>query len=258
MSRQRPFIMLAILVLAFGLVACGGTEETPTPAADPTPAESPQPADEPATDPQPEPAPEPAPEPTPTAPLLDPDSPAMNVEAPGTYRVLFDTTKGEFTVEVHRDWAPRGADRFYNLIREGYYDGNRFFRVVDGFVVQFGVNGDPALNRVWRDADILDDEPQQGNTRGRLTFAHGGPNTRSTQLFINLGDNINLDLDFPAFGEVIDGIGVVDSLYSGYGDGPPYGRGPDQSRVQTEGNRYLDQEFPQLDYVRAATIIAER
>ncbi len=261
MYRPHPSLMPVILVLALFSITCGGTEEAPAPADESAPAAEPQAAarseSAPALDPEstPERWFEPAPAPR---PLMDPSSEAMNVEAPGTFRAVFDTTKGEFTVDVHRDWAPRGADRFYNLVREGYYDGNRFFRVMDGFVAQFGLNGDPQLNSIWRNADILDDPSNQGNTRGRLTFAHGGPNTRSTQLFINLGDNINLDLDFPAFGEVIDGLGVVGSLYSGYGEGAPRGRGPDQGRIQREGNRYLEREFPQLDYIRTARIIAER
>jgi peptidyl-prolyl cis-trans isomerase A (cyclophilin A) len=162
-------------------------------------------------------------------------------------------------VEAHRAWAPLGADRFYSLVQTGYYNNNRFFRVVDGFVVQFGMNGVPAINEAWDLAMIEDDPAGEMNTRGRLTFAHGGPGTRTTQLFINLGDNLRLDtMGFPPFGEVIEGMDVVDSLHSAYGDGPPRGTGPDQGRIGTEGNAYFDREYPLLDYVDSASVIAER
>ncbi|NKB90336.1 MAG: peptidylprolyl isomerase [Acidobacteria bacterium] len=191
--------------------------------------------------------------------MLDPTHPDANRQGPDSYRVAFDTTKGRFVVEVHRDWAPLGADRFYNLVSTGYYNGNKFFRVVDGFVVQFGMNGDPAINEAWDMASIADDPQGEMNTRGRLTFAHGGPNTRTTQLFINLGDNLNLDnMGFPPFGEIIEGMDVVQSLYSEYGDGPPYGTGPDQTFIGEEGDAYFDRQYPLLDHVETAAVIAER
>jgi peptidyl-prolyl cis-trans isomerase A (cyclophilin A) len=182
---------------------------------------------------------------------------ALKETAPATYKANFDTSVGAFVVEVHRDWAPQGADRFYNLVKNGYYDGVRFFRVIKGFMAQFGINGDPAVNAAWRGARIPDDPVKQSNKRGFITFAHGGPGTRTTQVFINFGDNGSLDAQgFPPFGQVnAAGMAVVDKINSEFGDGPPRGRGPDQGRLQTEGNAYLMKEFPKLDYVKKATIV---
>lgn len=184
------------------------------------------------------------------------DNPAALVEqAPATYRARFETSKGSFVVEVTRAWAPRGADRFYNLVKNGYYDGARFFRVIAGFMAQFGINGDPAVNSRWRLARIPDDPVTQSNRRGTIAFATSGPNARTTQVFINFADNGNLDrLGFAPFGQVVSGMEVVDRLYAGYGEGAPNGRGPDQWRLQTEGNAYLAAAFPRLDYIRKATI----
>jgi peptidyl-prolyl cis-trans isomerase A (cyclophilin A) len=180
---------------------------------------------------------------------------ALKEQAPPTYRVDFDTSKGAFVVEVHRDWAPNGADRFYNLVKNGFYDDARFFRVVEGFMVQFGVNGDPKVSAVWREARIKDDPVRISNKRSFVTFATAGPNTRTTQVFINFGDNSNLDrMGFAPFGQVVSGMKVVEALYSGYGDGAPQGRGPDQTRLQTQGNAYLASGFGNLDYIKKATI----
>ncbi len=177
-------------------------------------------------------------------------------QAPATYRAQFETTKGAFAIEVTRDWAPAGADRFYTLIRNGIYDGARFFRVLPGFVVQFGIPGDPAAAREWRAARIADDPVMQSNTRGTVTFATAGPNTRTTQVFINLGGNANLDsMDFAPFGRVVEGMDVVEKIYSGYGEGAPHGRGPDQGRIQAEGNAYLEKQFPKLDHIVSARIV---
>ena len=188
------------------------------------------------------------------AKLANPAS--LNEQAPATYKARFDTSKGIFVIEVQRDWAPRGADRFYNLVKNGFFDNARFFRVVEGFVAQFGINGDPALMEKWRAAQIEDDPVKQSNTRGAITFATAGPGTRTTQLFINLKDNTGLDTrGFSPFGRVASGMEVVDKLYGGYGDGAPRGAGPDQSRIQREGNAYLTKDFPQLDYVKKATIV---
>ncbi len=176
-------------------------------------------------------------------------------QAPATYKVDFDTSKGKFVVQVHRDWAPRGADRFYNLVKNGFYDNTRFFRNIEGFMVQFGIHGDPAVSNVWRGAQIQDDPVKQSNKRGYITFATGGPNTRTTQVFINFGDNAALDKQgFSPFGEVVSGMDIVDKLYNGYGEGAPRGRGPDQGRTQWEGNAYLTKDFPRLDYTKTATI----
>jgi peptidyl-prolyl cis-trans isomerase A (cyclophilin A) len=179
-----------------------------------------------------------------------------NETAPETYRAQFETTKGNFTVEVTRAWAPLGADRFYNLLKDGFYDGARFFRVLPGFVVQFGIPGDPAVARTWRSARISDDPVTQTNSPGSITFATSGPNSRTTQVFINLGNNANLDgMGFAPFGRVTEGMEIVGQLHSGYGEGAPQGRGPDQGRIQSEGNAYLERDFPKLDYIKKATVL---
>jgi peptidyl-prolyl cis-trans isomerase A (cyclophilin A) len=184
------------------------------------------------------------------------DPAALNAKAPAVYQAKFDTSKGTFVVEVHRDWAPRGADRFYNLVKNGFFDNARFFRVIEGFMVQFGINGDPNIAAVWRDADIKDDPVKQSNERGTITFATAGPNTRTTQVFINFGDNAGLDgQGFSPFGKVVSGMEVVDSLYGGYGEGAPNGNGPDQGRLQSQGNAYLEQDFPKLDFIKTSTIV---
>jgi len=180
---------------------------------------------------------------------------SLNEKAPDVYKVKFDTSQGTFQIEVHRDWAPNGADRFYNLVKNGFYNDTRFFRVIKGFMVQFGINGDPKISQVWRNANVADDPVEESNLRGFVTFATAGPNTRTTQVFINYGDNPSLDgQGFAPFGKVISGLDVVQHLYSNYGEGAPRGEGPDQSRVQTEGNAYLQKNFPQLDYIKKATI----
>ncbi|MGD9502389.1 MAG: peptidylprolyl isomerase, partial [Methyloceanibacter sp.] len=157
---------------------------------------------------------------------------------------------------VHRERAPRGADRFYNLVKNGFYDNARFFRVIEGFMVQFGINGDPNIASVWRNADIKDDPVKASNERGTITFATAGPDTRTTQVFINFGNNAPLDgQGFAPFGKVVSGMEVVDQLYNGYGEGAPHGNGPDQGRIQSQGNAYLEQDFPKLDFIKTATIV---
>ncbi len=178
----------------------------------------------------------------------------LREQAPAQYKAKFDTTKGVFVLDVHRNWAPNGADRFYNLVKSGFYDNVRFFRVISGFMVQFGISGDPKIAAPWRDAKIKDDPVVQSNRRGYITYAMAGPNTRTTQVFINFGENGSLDSQgFSPFGRVIQGMEVVDKLNAEYGEGAPRGRGPDQSRVQMEGNAYLTKDFGNLDYVRKAT-----
>jgi peptidyl-prolyl cis-trans isomerase A (cyclophilin A) len=180
---------------------------------------------------------------------------ALNAPAPATYKAKFDTSKGAFEVEVHRDWAPSGADRFYNLVKNGFFDNARFFRVISGFMVQFGIHGDPNVSAQWRQAHIPDDPVKQSNGRGMVTFATAGPNTRTTQVFINFADNARLDgMGFAPFGQVVSGMNVVDSLYNGYGEGAPRGMGPDQGRMQQEGNAYLMKDFGKLDYIKKASI----
>ncbi len=185
--------------------------------------------------------------------LLNPA--ALNEQSPGTYKVRFDTSKGAFVVEVHRDWAPHGADRFYNLVKNGFYDNARFFRVISGFMVQFGINGNPQVSAKWRQANIQDDPVRASNQAGYITFATAGPNTRTTQVFINYADNRALDSQgFAPFGQVTSGMSVVKELYSGYGEGAPRGNGPEQGRIQGEGNKYLNSAFPKLDYIQKATV----
>jgi peptidyl-prolyl cis-trans isomerase A (cyclophilin A) len=180
---------------------------------------------------------------------------ALREQAPPVYKARFDTSKGVFVVEVHRDWAPNGADRFYNLVKNGFYDNVRFFRVISGFMVQFGINGDPRISAPWREARIPDDPVRQSNRRGYITYAMAGPNTRTSQVFINFADNANLDNSgFAPFGRIVSGMNVVDSLNAEYGEGAPRGRGPDQSRIQMEGNTYLNRDFGRLDFVKKATI----
>jgi len=179
----------------------------------------------------------------------------LNEPAPATYKAKFDTSKGVFVIEVTRAWAPQGADRFYNLVKNGFFDNTRFFRVIPNFMVQFGISGDPALNTKWRVARIPDDRPAQSNTRGMVTFATSGPNARTTQVFINFKNNSRLDaLGFAPFGKVVSGMNVVDALNGEYGEGAPDGRGPDQMRLQTEGNAYLAKDFPRMDFIKKATI----
>ncbi len=183
------------------------------------------------------------------------DPSAFTEKAPATYKAKFDTSKGPFVITVHRDWAPKGADRFYNLVKAGFYDDVRFFRVIDGFMAQIGMNGNPEVQAAWDRARLTDDPVKESNKRGFVTFATAGPNTRTTQFFINFKDNTSLDRQgFAPFGEVTSGMDVVDQLYSGYGEGAPRGRGPDQGRVRMEGNAYLTKSFPKLDYVKKATI----
>ena len=171
-------------------------------------------------------------------------------QAPPTFRVQFDTSKGPFTVEVHRNWAPNGADRFYDLVQNDFYDGARFFRVVPNFVVQWGINKDPVVQFNWRSKTVPDDPVMQSNRRGTITFATSGPNTRTTQLFINLANNSSLDsTGFSPFGEVTRGWNVVQNLYSGYGEKP------DQTQIQKQGNAYLLSQFPMLDYIRTARVL---
>ena len=189
-----------------------------------------------------------------SASLLNPAS--LKLQAPALFDAKFVTTKGDFVVEVTRAWSPRGADRFYNLVKYHFYDGASFFRVIQGFVAQFGISARPDVSRAWENAKISDDPVTQRNTRGMLTFATAGPNTRTTQIFINLGENTNLDgMGFSPFGKVSSGTEVIDKLYSDYGDAPPDGHGPDQNRIQREGRPYLLKSFPSLDEIKTIVIV---
>lgn len=176
---------------------------------------------------------------------------SLNEKAPAVYKVKLDTSAGPVEIEVHRDWAPLGADRFYNLVKNGFYDGVRFFRVISGFMAQGGMHGDPAIQKIWGRNNFPDDPVKQSNKRGFVTFAKtGAPNSRSTQIFINYADNSNLDSQgFAPFGQVVSGMEAVDKFYS-------YGRQnvPDQGQITAEGNAYLQKEYPKLDYIKKATI----
>ena len=190
------------------------------------------------------------------APAPAKEEAAVEEEAtPTNYTVELDTTKGPIVIEVHRDWAPKGADRFYELVKEGYYEDVAFFRVIAGFMAQVGISGKPELNVQWRARPIQDDSVKASNTRGTVTFATSGPNSRTTQFFINFADNSRLDsMGFAPFGKVKD-MAPVDAIYDGYGEGAPRGRGPSQGRIQSEGNAYLRESFPKLDYIKSAKII---
>jgi peptidyl-prolyl cis-trans isomerase A (cyclophilin A) len=180
--------------------------------------------------------------------LLHPET--FKAKAPAVFKAKFTTTAGIFVVEVHRDWAPIGADRFYNLVRNGYFTNASFFRVVPGFVVQFGLSADPAVNQVWKDAKIQDDPVVQSNKRGYLVFATAGPNTRTTQLFINFGDNSRLDaMGFAPFGSVVEGMDVVDKIYPGYGESPR------QDLLTDQGDTYVKANFPDIDKIKLARIV---
>ncbi len=182
----------------------------------------------------------------------------LHEQAPAVFRVHFVTTAGDFVIETHRAWAPHGADRFYTLARHGYFDGVRFHRVVEGFMVQFGMHGEPQVQVRWSGATIPDDPVTQSNTRGRATFATSGPNSRAAQIFINYDDNTGLDADgFAPFGEVVEGMEVVDALFAGYGElAEMGGSGPIAQNIAARGNAYLDESFPDLDHIVAATLVA--
>lgn len=180
-------------------------------------------------------------------------APSGATTAPDSFRVAFQTTRGNFVVEVLRDWSPRGADRFYELVNAGYFRDVAFFRVLPGFVAQFGMHGDPSENRRWSDNPIPDDPVVQSNKRGTIVFATSGPNSRGNQFFINFADNAGLDRQgFSPFGRVVEGMSVVDSVYAGYGEAP------DQSLIAADGNSYLKREFPRLDYIKSARVVGAR
>lgn len=190
-------------------------------------------------------------------PLLRPDAPEMKTPAPKTFKARFTTSQGAFTISVERALAPRGADRFYHLVQGRFFEDARFFRVLSGFMVQFGIPADPAESALWKDATIPDDPVSETNTRGKVSYATAGPGTRTTQLFINYSNgNKRLDrMGFAPIGEVTEGMDVVDKLYSGYGEGAPQGSGPDQKKIETQGNPYLQANYPKLDYIQKAEIL---
>jgi len=252
-------VKLSVGLVVVGLLLCGcKPKEQPseTPAAPPAKTETPAPP--PAETPAPAKTEAPAAKSEPAPPpgsfdhaLLHPSR--LNEKAPDVYHVKFETTRGDFTLTVTRAWAPLGADRFYNLVKHHFYDNAAFFRVVPGFVVQFGISAHPEVSAAWKHTDIKDDPVTQSNKRGYITFATAGPNTRTTQVFINLKDNSRLDsMGFTPFG-VVDGLGmnVIEMMYEGYGDADA----PDQDKLESLGDKYLKQGWPKLDYIKAATLV---
>ena len=187
-------------------------------------------------------------------PLLRPQQ--FTETAPATYRVQLETSAGNVLIDVHRDWAPIGADRFYNLVKGGFYDDARIYRVLEGFMAQFGVAADPYVNQAWKTKFLVDDPVVETNARGRVAFAKGGLHTRTTEIFISYRDNAALDEQgFAPIGEVVEGMEVVDAFHAAYGDGPPRGDGPYQAMAQARGNEYLDAEFPELTRIVRASIV---
>lgn len=237
---MRSILRIAALVCTCSIISSALAAQTPGPA----PAKKPAAA-----------AKAPATKTTPYDPaLLQPAT--LRAKAPAEYDVKFVTTQGEFTIKVTRAWAPNGADRFYNLVRHHFYDGAAFFRVLPGFMAQFGLSAYPEVSKVWENATIKDDAIIQSNHRGFVSFATAGPNTRTTQVFINYGNNEALDKSgFSAFAVVSDGMEVVDKLYNGYGEGAPDGHGPDQGLIGSRGRAYLEKSFPKLDTIRSATLV---
>src|SRR5579863_5107454 len=237
---MRCFLKIAVLAYACSIISMPAAAQAPTPA----PAKK---------------AEAPAKAPSASAQAFDPAllQPAtLKAKAPAEYEVKFATTAGDFTIKVTRAWAPNGADRFYNLIQHHFYDGAAFFRVIPGFMAQFGLSAYPEVSKEWENATIKDDPIVQSNHRGFVSFATAGPNTRTTQVFINYGNNEALDKSgFSAFAVVTDGMEVVDKLYNGYGEGAPDGHGPDQGLISTRGHAYLEKGFPKLDIIRSATIV---
>jgi peptidyl-prolyl cis-trans isomerase A (cyclophilin A) len=183
-------------------------------------------------------------------------APPKQEQAPDVFKINLDTSKGAVVIEMHRDWGPIGVDHLYNLVKLGFYDGDYFFRYVRRFIVQFGINGDPKINNAWRNVNLQDDPVKQSNVKGTLTYATAGPRTRSTQLFINLNNNQDLDKKgFTPLGKVVSGMAVVESFYSSYGDMPDQGgQGPDSAKIEIQGNEYLTSHFPRLDFIKKATI----
>jgi cyclophilin family peptidyl-prolyl cis-trans isomerase len=195
-------------------------------------------------------------QPRPNPALMNPQDPFWKQQAPAQFRVKVTTTVGSFTIEAHREWAPRGVDRFYNLVRAGFYDNSRFYRVMNKDFAQFGIAGDPKVAAVWRSLAIPDDPVKQSNVRGTIAYAMTGPDTRTTQLYIVMGDRSHQDKDgFAPFGKIVDGMDVVDKIYSGYGENAGGGmRAGRQGKMFEGGNAHLDSEYPKLDKLLSARI----
>jgi len=222
-SHRSPRKLLSVLFLASLFSGCGGSSDE----AEPTVTRS---------------------------PLLQPQR--FQETAPAAYQVRLETSAGDVLIQIHRAWAPLGADRFYNLAKGGYYDDSRIYRVLPDFMAQFGLHADPYVTQAWKSEYLVDDPFVASNTRGRVAFAKGGLHTRTTEIFISYKDNSQLDeRGFTPIGEVIEGMDVVDTFYSDYGDGPPRGEGPYQAMAAARGNEYLDAEFPELTRILSATLV---
>lgn len=233
---MRCSARIAALACAAVLFSAGAWAQTPAPEKKPS-GEAKAPAAKASFDPV----------------LLEPGT--LKAKAPEEFNVKFETTAGAFTIKVTRAWAPNGADRFYNLVQHHFYNGAAFFRVLSGFMAQFGLSPYPEVNAAWEHANIKDDPLVQSNRRGYVTFATAGPNTRTTQLFINFGNNSGLDHQgFTPFGVVTDGMDTVDKLYASYGEGAPEGHGPNQALIGSRGGPYLEKYFPKLDTISSASI----
>ena len=246
MKSRSILTLFAAITTTAGLTFHGLAQDKKPPAAPPK-------STEPAKETTPAPAKEKA-----AAPTGDFSDPAKLTEkAPEKFKAKFETTKGTFVITVQRSLSPNGADRFYNLVKSGYFKDVTFFRVITGVMAQFGINGDPKISAKWRNANIQDDPVKGSNIRGSVCFAKSGaPNSRSTHFFVSYGNNSRLDGDgFSPFGLVTEGMDVVDKLNGEYGEGAPGGSGPDQQRVQMEGNAYLKKEFPNLDTIKSASIV---
>jgi peptidyl-prolyl cis-trans isomerase A (cyclophilin A) len=244
--------ILVATLLCLGLVACKSERPAEKPEAKPTLQADRVDPNKPGIQLPPANRPKPNPEASPA--LLDPSK--LVEKAPEKFKVRFETTKGPFVVEVNRELAPHGADRLFNLVKAGFFQDVAFFRAIEGFMVQFGIHGNPEVASVWRTALIPDDPVKGTNARGTLTFATSGPNSRTTQLFINFKDKASLDgMGFAPLGKVVEGMDVVDSLYTGYGEGSPRGAGPNQGQIQQRGNEYLRAAYPELDYIESAKIV---
>ncbi|MBO6933946.1 MAG: peptidylprolyl isomerase [Deltaproteobacteria bacterium] len=252
------------LILSFALGACRTPEPDDSERRNARAARAEQEAEPPvepgqAAAEEPPPPTQPAQPAEPAAAPVNPQllSPGEEEQAPATYAVQLETSEGPIVIDVTRAWAPKGADRFYNLVKLGYFTDVAFFRVLEGFMAQAGIHGDPRVNRIWTNRTIQDDPVTQHNTRGMVTFATAGPNTRANQFFINYGDNQRLDgMGFAPFGRVRD-MAAVDRLHSGYGEGAPRGRGPSQGDMSRMGNTYLRSSFPELDYIQSGRIVEE-
>jgi peptidyl-prolyl cis-trans isomerase A (cyclophilin A) len=257
MRRVNWFVAAALM----GILFYGCKSEAPPPEQPKAEAPAQPKAETPAPAPAPEKpaatanAPGPAPRPLFDRALLRPA--ALKEQAPETFQVKFSTTRGDFVVTVNRAWSPNGADRFYNLVKHHFFDNASFFRVHPAFIVQFGISAYPPVSAAWRNSTIKDDPVKESNKKGTITFATAGPNTRTTQLFINFGDNSQLDkMGFSPFGKVTEGMNVVEMFYEGYGEIPAMGGpGPEPSEIERQGKLYIDKNFPKLDSIKTATLM---